>query len=89
MIFTRTLRTRFLRRLPGTGGVRGSLSSLISSSVPEEDITSKPEGSMFFVDRTNRRVLLAVALLPPAVTPAYVLSLAVAQMLSLGLCMQY
>lgn len=68
--FVTTLRSRFLRR-HGEGE-------------EEEDITSQPEGSMFYVDNANRIVLLAVTLLPPSVTPAYVLALAVAQLLSLG-----
>lgn len=77
MQFVRALRSRFLRRLP-------SASSSPSPSPREEDITACAEGSMFFVDRQRRAVLLAVTLLPPALTPAYVLALAVAQMLQLG-----
>jgi len=75
VLFVETLRTRFLRRL--FGRTRGS-------GAQEEDITSKPEGSIFFVDRANRRIMLAITLLPPSITPAYVLALAVSQMLSLG-----
>lgn len=67
--FVRTLRSRFLRRI---GGGR------------EEDITSQPEGSMFHVDAEARAILLAVTLLPPSVTPAYVLAMAVAQVFALG-----
>lgn len=68
--FVTTLRSRFLRR-HGEGE-------------EEEDITSQPEGSMFYVDNANRTVLLAVTLLPPSVTPAYVLALAVVQIFALG-----
>lgn len=39
---------------------------------------------MFFVDEELQRVLLASPLLPPSVTPAYVLALAITQMLALG-----
>ena len=66
--FVRTLRSRFLRRLAGGR---------------EEDITSQPEGSMFHVDAEARAILLAVTLLPPSVTPAYVLAMAVAQVFAL------
>lgn len=67
--WVRTLRSRFLRRVAGGR---------------EEDITSQPEGSMFFVDAERRAVLLAVTILPPSVTPAYVLAMAVAQVFALG-----
>jgi hypothetical protein len=39
---------------------------------------------MFFVDGVRKEVLLASPLLPASVTPAYVLALAVTQMLALG-----
>ena len=72
--FVRTLRSRFLRLIGGDDA---------ASSI-EEDITSKPEGSMFFLDTENRRILLAVTMLPPSITPAYVLAMAVAQIFALG-----
>ncbi len=67
--FVRALRSRFLRRV---------------ADGREEDITSQPEGSMFHVDAQARAILLAVTILPPSVTPTYVLAMAVAQVFALG-----
>ena len=68
--FVRALRSRFLRRHDG--------------SDEEEDITSQSEGSIEYVDRANRIIMLAVTSLPSSIAPAYVLALAVAQIFDLG-----
>jgi len=67
--YVRTVRTRFLRML---------------SNGTEEDITAEAEGSLYFVDEEERRILVAKSMLPGSVPPQYPVALALAQKLGLS-----
>jgi len=67
--YVRTVRTRFLRTL---------------ANETEEDITIQAEGSLYFVDESQRRILIAKSLLPSSVPPHYAVALALAQRLGLS-----
>ena len=75
MQFVSSLRSRFLRR---------TRSTRVWGAVEEEDITSQPEGSMFFEDAESKTIMVAAPILPRSVTPAYALALAVTQILTVG-----